>query len=173
MRAFFAGSFDPFTTGHAYLIEQLLAMGFDSVNVHVAVNADKPGLLPFQARVAGLRAQYCHEPRVVITSGRGLTAQMAKSAQAILVRGVRNAADFTYEQTLAEINRSLFGVSTILLPTTPHLAHVSSSLVRELLYYKQPIDAFVPEGFLVGAEEYLQESFSVVTLKPTGGQHVP
>lgn len=64
----------------------------------------------------------------------------------MLVKGVRDARDFTYEANLAEINRRLGGVETLLLPADPAVGFISSTFVRELIKYHKPLTGYVPDG---------------------------
>ena len=57
--------------------------------------------------------------------------------------------DFEYEETIADINRKLAGVETILLFTEPELTSISSTSVRELLQYGKDVSDFLPEGMEV------------------------
>ena len=57
--------------------------------------------------------------------------------------------DFEYEETIADINRKLAGVETILLFTEPELTSISSTIVRELLQYGKDVSDFLPEGMEV------------------------
>ena len=59
---------------------------------------------------------------------------------------VRTVRDFEYEETIADINRKLAGIETILLFTEPELTSVSSTIVRELLHYGKDVTPFLPEG---------------------------
>ena len=63
-----------------------------------------------------------------------------------IVRGIRTVKDFEYEETIADINRKLAGIETILLFTEPELTCVSSTIVRELLGYNKDISMFIPKG---------------------------
>ena len=63
-----------------------------------------------------------------------------------IVRGIRTVKDFEYEETIADINRQLSGIETILLFTEPELTSVSSSVVRELLSFGKDVSRFLPEG---------------------------
>ena len=63
-----------------------------------------------------------------------------------LVKGVRDARDFAYEANLAEINRRLGGVETLLLPADPAVGFISSTFVRELIKYHKPLTGYVPDG---------------------------
>ena len=57
--------------------------------------------------------------------------------------------DFEYEETIADINRKLSGIETILLFTEPELTSVSSTIVRELLQYGKDVTPFLPEGMKI------------------------
>ena len=54
--------------------------------------------------------------------------------------------DFEYEETIADINRKLSGIETILLFTEPELTSVSSTIVRELLQFGKDVTPFLPEN---------------------------
>ena len=75
----------------------------------------------------------------------GLTADFARSqGVAAIVRGVRRVADFEYEMQMADVNRRLTGIETILLPASPELASLSSSIVRELAHFGHDVSPFLP-----------------------------
>jgi pantetheine-phosphate adenylyltransferase len=63
-----------------------------------------------------------------------------------IVRGVRLIQDFEYEKNLAEVNRDLTGIETILLYTLPEYGHISSSIVRELVSYGKDVTSLLPPG---------------------------
>lgn len=63
-----------------------------------------------------------------------------------MLRGVRSVADFEYERNLADINRRISGIETLLLFTLPEYAAISSSVVRELQAYGRDVSEFLPEG---------------------------
>lgn len=143
-RVLFPGSFDPFTVGHADVVERALAL-FDEVVLAVGCNERKAGWLPLADRLDRLRRLYADEPRVAVESYRGLTADFAKAQGVVaIVRGVRTQADFDYEVQMADVNRRLTGIETILLPAAPQLASVSSSVVRELAHFGHDISSFLP-----------------------------
>ncbi len=144
--ALFPGSFDPFTLGHAQLVERALVL-FDRIVIAIGCNDQKRGCIPVDERVTALQALYHDEPRIQVVSYNTLTVQLARQMGATaILRGVRNTADFLYEQEIAEMNRQLTGIETVLLFTQPELAHVSSSMVRELARYGQDITPFLPKG---------------------------
>ena len=61
-----------------------------------------------------------------------------------MLRGVRSLADFEYEKNLADINRRISGIETVLLYTLPEYAPVSSSMVRELAHFGYDVEPFLP-----------------------------
>ena len=63
-----------------------------------------------------------------------------------MIRGIRTVKDFEYEESIADINRRLAGIETILLFTEPELSCISSTLVRDLLSFKKEITQFIPKG---------------------------
>ncbi len=145
----FPGSFDPFTLGHASLVERALQL-FDEVVIAVGINEQKPGWIPVEERVRALRILYKEQARVRVESYAGLTTDFAQSigAKAIL-RGIRTMKDFEYEMQMADINRQLTGIDTVCLFAEPSLAAISSSIVRELAHFGKDISPFLPEGYKI------------------------
>lgn len=144
-KALFAGSFNPFTTGHADIVERGLEL-FDRVVIAIGYNIAK-GEGNVAEREATLRELYADEPRVEIVTYSGLTVDLAKRMGCdLLLRGVRSVADFEYERNLADINRKISGLETVMLMTRPELACVSSSAVRELVANGYDVTEFLPTG---------------------------
>ena len=141
----FPGSFDPFTLGHADIVRRALSL-FDEIVIAVGYNEQKQGWLPVEERVAAIKKLYEEEPRVRVESYTGLTVDFAKE-QGIgaIVRGVRTVADFEYELQLADVNRRLTGIETLLLPASPELASLSSSIIRELAHFGHDVSQFLPQ----------------------------
>lgn len=142
--ALFAGSFDPFTVGHHALVERALCM-FDKVVIAVGRNSGKGCLLQPEGRVAAIAAHYKENSRVSVCAYDGLTMDFAREVGATaLLRGVRNVRDFEYERELADINKRIGGIDTVLLISEPGYASVSSSVARELLSYGKDITELLP-----------------------------
>lgn len=142
--ALFAGSFDPFTIGHKSIVDRGLDI-FDSIVIGVGINQAKKPWLPVEKRVADIRRLYAGDPRVRVETFTGLTVDAARSFGArFLLRGVRTVADFEFERQLADINRNLSGIESVLIYALPSLASVSSSMVRELASYGVDITPYVP-----------------------------
>ncbi len=142
----FPGSFDPFTIGHADLVERALRL-FCHVIVAVGQNESKEGWIPLAERTRALRDYYKDEPRVRVVSYTGLTAELALGLGATcILRGVRSTADYEYELNMADINLRLTGTETVVLLAKPQLASLSSSVVRELAHFGRDITEWLPRG---------------------------
>ena len=148
-RALYAGSFDPFTRGHADIVTRGLAL-FDEVIVAIGTNEAKRNLFSAEERLAQISAFYAKEPRVRVVTYTGLTVTLAQELDVtVLLRGVRSSTDMEYERTLADLNRHLSGVDTVLLCTDTRLSFISSSAVRELISFGRDVSDFLPEGFVL------------------------
>lgn len=146
-RAIFPGTFDPFTCGHASLVERSISL-FDELIIGVGINESKNTMLTETQRVKALRELYSDRPNIKVEAYRGLTIDFAQEVGAqFILRGVRSTKDFEYELSLADINRQLSGIETLLLLTEPQYAALSSSVVRELVRYGKDISEFLPEGY--------------------------
>lgn len=142
----FPGSFDPFTLGHANLVERALRI-FDRVIIAVGYNVDKQGWIPADERVRAVQELYLEESRVKVMSYNNLTVDFAKENNAgFILRGVRTMQDYEYERQMADINHTLDGIETVVLFTDNTLSSISSSMVRELYHFGRDIARFLPEG---------------------------
>ena len=142
--ALFAGSFDPYTIGHHSLVERALQM-FDKVVIAVGCNSEKGGCATVDERVANIAACYDGNSRVEVCSYSGLTMDFAREIGAdVLLRGVRNIKDFEYERELADVNKQIGGIDTVLLVSEPGYSSVSSSVVRELVRYGKDVSELLP-----------------------------
>lgn len=142
--ALFPGTFDPFTRGHYSVVERALNL-FDEVIIAIGVNALKKPMFTADERVAMLQQLYADEPRVRVVAYSGLTVDLAQEYGArFMLRGVRSVVDFEYEKSIADVNRDISGVETVLMFTQPQYAHISSSVVRELLSYGRNVEAYLP-----------------------------
>ena len=140
--ALFAGSFNPFTIGHADIVERGLAM-FDEIVIAIGENQDKPSA-DIDVRVQTIRNIYKDSARVRVEVYHSLTVDYAKQIGACaLLRGVRSVADFEYERQMADANRALAGIETVVLFTRPELGYISSSLVRDLIKHGADVSKLV------------------------------
>lgn len=142
--AFFAGTFDPFTVGHRSIVERALSL-FDRVVIGIGVNAAKTDSESANERAADICCIYGDEPRVEVEVYSDLTWQAARRLGCThLLRGVRSVADFEYERNLADANRNLSGLETVIFYTLPELGYVSSSLVRDLRRHGADVSELIP-----------------------------
>ena len=152
----FPGSFNPFTIGHADIVERGLAL-FDNLVIAVGYNEQKAaapvpadsagGAFPaeIEARLAAIRTLYQDEPRVKVIAYSSLTVDAAKQVGACaILRSVRSIKDYEYELQMADVNHRLTGIDTIVLFARPELASISSSVVRELQHFGQDVSQFLP-----------------------------
>ena len=144
MKALFPGSFNPFTKGHADIVERALKL-FDEVVVGIGINAAKRA--PSQEEVQAherLKAYYKDNPKVQVTEYSCLTVDLCQNLGInVIVRGVRSMKDFEYERQMADVNRKLTGVETVVLFADPAYESLSSSLVREIAAYGRDVSTFI------------------------------
>ncbi len=145
--AIFPGSFDPFTRGHAAIVEEVLPL-FDRVIIAIGHNTAKSGLLRIDERKRLLDDLYKSNPRVECHIYPGLTGDFATEQGAVaMVRGVRNTLDFEQERTLEAVNRRLYPhLATIVMFSPASVADISSTGVRELMAFGRDVSDFMPEG---------------------------
>ncbi len=147
--ALFAGSFDPFTRGHADVVERSLAL-FDEVIIAIGVNEQKRTLYSADQRREQIARYYAANTAVQVVTYSGLTVDLVRETGAtVLVRGIRSGTDFDYEHMLSDLNRQLSGVDTVLLCTDARHSFISSSVVRELITFGGDPSPFLPEGFVL------------------------
>ncbi len=135
--AVFPGSFDPLTKGHEEIIRKALPL-FDKIYVAIGENANKKYCFPLEKRQQWIRQVFSQESAVEVAVYEGLTVDFCRKVKAqFILRGLRNPLDFQYEKDIAEANRRLAPeIETVFLLSSPELAHVSSSLVRELYHHQ-------------------------------------
>lgn len=143
--AIFPGSFDPFTNGHLDVVKRGAEL-FDELIIAIGNNSTKQRYLPVDKMVAIIADIFKDDARIKIQSYKGLTADFARETGArFLLRGLRNTTDFEYENTIAQANRHVNkGLETVFLITSPHLAAISSSIIREIHSYGGNVDDFIP-----------------------------
>lgn len=142
--ALFAGTFAPYTVGHHSIATRALAM-FDKIIIAVGYNSKKDSTGDVAERVKSIARTYADEPRIEVAAYEGLTADFAKERGACcLLRGVRSVKDFEYERDLADLNREISGLETVILPCEPQYAAISSSAVRELMSFGKDVSKFLP-----------------------------
>lgn len=148
-RAIFPGTFDPFTIGHYSIVERTLTF-MDEIIIGIGVNENKNTFFPVDKRVEMIKELYKNDNRVKVEAYSELTVDFAKRSGAeFIIRGIRTVRDFEYEETIADINRKLSGLETILLFTEPELSSISSTIVRELLKFGKDVSEFLPKDMKI------------------------
>ena len=155
--AIYPGSFDPITLGHLDIIRRA-ALCFDKVFVCVMDNCDKKShMFPAEKRLEMLRRSVEELPNVEAELYRGLLADYAREKGGhVIVKGLRNATDFDLEYQMAAINRGIWAeLETVFLPASVEYQHFSSTMVREMIRYRQPLEKYGPRAV---AEELKQKT---------------
>ena len=144
--ALYAGSFDPYTNGHHAIVKKAAAL-FDEVVVLIGVNIGKQRATDAEAMRSAIQETLDAEglnARAELWTGL-IADYCAKRGIQYYVRGLRNAADYASEESLALVNARLNpNLETLYLrgdDTT-----LSSSVVRELHAFHHDVSAFVPEA---------------------------
>jgi len=144
--AIFPGSFDPFTKGHYDIVVRSLHL-FDKVVIAIGHNAEK-NLRYFEIdwMVDKINSAFKDDDRVETLVYDELTAELAKKIDAqFLVRGLRNTTDFEYENSISQVNRSINkNLESVFLITSPELAQISSTIIREVHQYGGDVSSFLP-----------------------------
>ena len=143
--ALFPGSFDPFTNGHYDVVKRGLKL-FDEIIIAIGNNSSKQRYLPLEVTINIIDNLFKDEPAITVQAYKGLTANFARDNGArFLLRGLRNTTDFEYENTIAQANRHVNkDLETVFLITSPPLAAISSSIIREIHMYGGNVDDFIP-----------------------------
>ena len=132
--ALFPGSFDPFTSGHEAIARRVAPL-FDRLVVAVGINSEKQYMFSVEQRVERIKTLLADIPNVEVTSYDGMTVDLCHRLGAqCIVRGIRTAADFEYEQLVASVNRAQDPtLETLLVMADADHINISSTLERERL----------------------------------------
>ncbi|MBQ9206555.1 MAG: pantetheine-phosphate adenylyltransferase [Treponema sp.] len=144
--AVFPGTFDPPTNGHLNVIERGSRL-FDKLDVVVAYNPNKSGLFTPDERLEMLKKLTAHLKNVTVHLWDRLIVEYAEKNNAnILLRGIRNSNDFSYEFDLSLMNHNLDSkIETLFLPTEAKYVIVRSSSIKELAQFGGDISGMVPK----------------------------
>ncbi|WP_068780654.1 pantetheine-phosphate adenylyltransferase [Paenibacillus sp. GM2] len=143
--AVYPGSFDPITNGHMDIIQRA-SRQFDKLIVAVLNNLSKKPLFTVEERKELISTVTGHLPNVEVDSFRDLLVNYVDYRKAdVIVRGIRSVTDFEYELQLASLNHQLnHNVETIFMMTNPKYSYLSSSVVKEIAYFKGDLGDLVP-----------------------------
>ncbi len=147
--AVYPGSFDPVTLGHLNIIERVSRL-FDRLIVGVGINIEKEPTFAPDERVELIRTATSHLDNIDIRTFYGLAVEFVRECKAqVMVRGVRPLTDIPAELTMMMANRRLAPeVETLFMIADGELAHVSSSLIKEIagLAGDKELERFVPQN---------------------------
>ena len=142
--AIFPGSFDPITIGHIEIVEKSLKI-FDEIIIAIGTNTDKKYMFSENQRLNFILEYFENEKNVKVVAYDGLTFELCKKLKVkYIVRGVRNILDFEYEKNMAEFNRNLGKIETIIITSSNKNSHISSSFVKELIKNNSDFEHLVP-----------------------------
>lgn len=148
----YVGSFDPFTLGHAAIVEQAAGL-FDNITIVIGRNTAKKSFISEALRVATVQEwinnkNYNSFINVQLHNADFLVDIIKKYDNTILIRGIRNADDYNFEQSIFDVNHVLDpSAKSIFLFTPPQYRNISSSLVKSMIGFnkwEQRIESFVP-----------------------------
>jgi len=144
--ALFPGSFDPFTKGHEDIVLRGLKL-FDEIIVAIGYNSKKQNrYFDIEFMQQKISETFADIPEVKVLVYSELTAQLATKHNAgFVLRGLRNTTDFEYENSISQVNRDLNDqLETVFLITSPELAAVNSSIIREVHRYDGDVSKYLP-----------------------------
>jgi len=144
--AIYPGTFDPITLGHLDIIERASQI-FDQVIIAVAEDNEKKPLFNITKRKKMITESTHNIKRTKVESFNGLLVEYADSKDAIsIIRGLRVLSDFEYEFKMALMNRNLNEkITTLFMMPHEKYTHVSSSLLKEVIYLGGNIDNYAPK----------------------------
>lgn len=131
----YAGSFDPLTVGHLWMIEQGVKL-FDRLVVAIGTNPDKQYIYTLEDRLLMLRAATKPFKNLSVTNfaNRYLIHYAQLIGATHILRGIRSVSDYEFERTMRNINGDLDdAICTVFLMPPRGMAEVSSSMVQGLI----------------------------------------
>lgn len=130
------GSFDPPTDGHINIIERALKL-FDKVVVAVAMNTSKHSTFSPEERVEMLKALFKGRRNIEIDTFAGLLVNYARKKRVTtILRGLRTVQDYEYELQMSLANKKMApDLETIFMMTESEYSHISSSIIKEVIYF--------------------------------------
>jgi pantetheine-phosphate adenylyltransferase len=148
-KAVYAGSFDPITNGHLWIIRQAAPL-FDQLVIAIGINPEKKATFSLEDRLRFLAHATGDIPHCSIDSfqNRYLVDYAAEVGAGTIIRGIRNESDFTYERAMRHINSDLRPeILTMFLMPPREIAEISSSMVKGMVGpagWQEVVHRYVP-----------------------------
>lgn len=181
--AIYAGSFDPWTAGHQFVLDSALKI-FDCIHIVTAVNPAKKSLLNPTERAQIIAHSidpetnwwtqkppfYLQSEKIIISADEGLIATYAEEHKIqYLIRGLRSTTDFEAEFNLYFSNHainSLLQTWAVMCP--PKLLHCSATYVKTVVG-KQNVKFvgthFAAQSLMLGWERVIGQIFDLIAKK--------
>ena len=143
--AIFPGSFDPVTRGHVDVIKRALKV-FDGIIIAIGINPTKKYMFSSDERIMMINKVFEKNTKIHITKYTNLTIDICQKHNTNnIIRGVRSSQDFEYEQLLSFANQRLNpNIETFFLSSSTENISISSSIVKDIILRKGPIEKFIP-----------------------------
>ncbi|RPG64525.1 MAG: pantetheine-phosphate adenylyltransferase [Flammeovirgaceae bacterium TMED290] len=143
--AIFPGTFDPFTLGHHDIVTRGLKI-FDKIFIAIGNNPKKERYFNVTLIKKKIVNLYANNSRLDVINYNKLTASLAKDLSAnFILRGLRNTTDFEFENSISQINKDINAkLETVFLITSPNLAPISSTIIRDVIRYGGDINKYLP-----------------------------
>lgn len=158
MKAVYAGSFDPITNGHRWVIDTASNL-FERVVVAVGINPQKSSYFSPEERLRMIEQSIAgmHNVAATIFENQFLVRFAQQIEASVIVRGIRSEQDYSAERTMQQVNEDLNpDIITIYLIPPPDLEKVSSSIVRSLVGFdgwEGEVVRYVPAAVLEKLKE--------------------
>jgi pantetheine-phosphate adenylyltransferase len=139
-KAIYPGSFDPFTLGHFDILNRALKI-FDEITILVSKN---DGYLGYNKKIRVIEKYINNMPVKIQKLDKMLVDILKNDGYTASIRGIRSINDFDYEKSMFSANISIDNkFESVFFLSKPHLSHISSSIVKEIIEFDGDISAFV------------------------------
>jgi pantetheine-phosphate adenylyltransferase len=152
-KAIYAGSFDPLTNGHMWLIDRGTKL-FDELIIAIGDNPSKKYMFSLNERIAMLEDSLAGYSNITIDkfSGDFLVNYAKKINVNYIIRGIRNSQDYEFEKMLCHVNNDIcIDIETLYMIAPREVAEISSSLIKGFIgtnQWQEVVAKYVPENVL-------------------------
>ncbi len=154
----FAGTFDPLSKGHEFVINKCLEL-FDKVVIAIGKNVDKTPMFSLEDRKKIIESAFDNEKIEVVSFDGMLTDFMIKRGIKYNVRGVRSLDDYKYESNMAHYNEDMFkDIVNIFIPTPINLSYVSSTAIRNIIELGSDYSKYLPDRAVKIVDEIITKN---------------